>query len=121
MMAPRINILGVAVSAVDMPGAVQAIEGFIRQGVPSYIRVAAAHGLMDHWRDAILRPIFYRAAMATPEGMPLVWYLRLSGHRNVRRIYVPNLLLALGESSIEAGYTHFFDGGTEPILEDLTR
>lgn len=119
MTPARENILGVAVSAVNMTSAVREIDRLIRQGARSYICVVAAHSLMDCQRDPGLRRIFNRAAMATPDGMPLVWYLRLRGYPQVGRVYGPDLMLAVCERSLQLGHRHFFYGGTGEVLEDL--
>jgi N-acetylglucosaminyldiphosphoundecaprenol N-acetyl-beta-D-mannosaminyltransferase len=41
------------------------------------------------------------------------------GHKEVGRVYGPDLLLALCEQSLSTGYKHFFYGGTQKVLEDL--
>ncbi len=57
--------------------------------------------------------------MTTPDGMPLVWLSRLHGRRHVSRVYGPDLLIAVCQESIRAGYRHFFYGGAEGVPEAL--
>ena len=38
--------------------------------------------------------------MVTPDGMPIVWISRLMGHRQVERVYGPDLMLAVCEQSV---------------------
>jgi N-acetylglucosaminyldiphosphoundecaprenol N-acetyl-beta-D-mannosaminyltransferase len=76
---------------------------------------------MESQEDAGLRAIHDAAGLVTPDGMPLVWLGRLAGWRHVRRVYGPDLMLALCERSVTAGYRHFFYGATTSVLERLER
>ncbi len=115
------SLLGVEISAVDMRRALEWIERWVAQGEPRYVCVAAAHSLMDCRADPELRRIFNRAAMVTPDGMPLVWYLRRKGHQQVGRVYGPDLMLALCEHGEPSGLRHFFYGGTPERLHMLAQ
>jgi N-acetylglucosaminyldiphosphoundecaprenol N-acetyl-beta-D-mannosaminyltransferase len=118
-MHPRVNILGVGVSAINLGQAVAAIDQWILDRQLVYVCVAAAHSLMDCRRDPVLRKVYNNAAMVTPDGMSLVWNLRLRGHSYVNRVYGPDFLMAVCENSLERGYRHFLYGGTELVLSDL--
>lgn len=116
---PRTNVLGVGISAVNMPLALEAIDRWIVGGARQYVCVAAAHSVMECRRDAPLRRLFNRSGLTTPDGMPLVWLSRLAGQRHVRRVYGPELMLAVCQSGLEKGYRHFFYGGAAGVAEDL--
>lgn len=66
-----------------------------------------------------MRQTVNRAGLATPDGMPLVWLGRWWGHRDVTRVYGPDLMLAVCENSIEPGYSHYFYGGAAGVPELL--
>jgi N-acetylglucosaminyldiphosphoundecaprenol N-acetyl-beta-D-mannosaminyltransferase len=118
-MHPRVNVLGVGVSAINLRLASEAIDRWIQDRQPAYICVAAAHSIMDCQRDPGLRRIFNNARMVTPDGMSLVWLLRLQGHQQVSRVYGPDLLKAVFHRSTQKGHRHFLYGGTEVGLQDL--
>lgn len=115
----RVNVLGVGISAVDMAGALAVIDRWIVRRAPHYVCVTSVHGVMESQRDDELRRIHNAAGLVTPDGMPLVWLGRATGHRTMDRVYGPDLLLALCEHSIARGYRHYFYGGTTPIVERL--
>jgi N-acetylglucosaminyldiphosphoundecaprenol N-acetyl-beta-D-mannosaminyltransferase len=117
---PRANILGVSISAVNMAQAVDIIEGWLTRGEQNYICVTPAHGVMDCRRDPELNWIFNHSGLTTPDGMSIVWLLRLKGYRHVKRVYGPDLLLALCERSLETGWRHFFYGGAPGVAERLS-
>ena len=119
MSIARTNILGVGVSAVNMDLAVAAIEGWIRHSEPHYVCVANVHTITECQRNPDFRQIHNQAGMVTPDGMPLVWVSHLRGARQVRRVYGPDLLLAVSEVSAQQGYRHYFYGGAEGVAEQL--
>jgi N-acetylglucosaminyldiphosphoundecaprenol N-acetyl-beta-D-mannosaminyltransferase len=115
----RVNVLGVGVSAINIPLAVQTIELWIEQRDPHYVCVTGVHGVMESQADQDLRAIHNRAGLVTPDGMPLVWVGRLKGQRQMTRVYGPDLMLALCERAAEKGYRHYFYGGAEGVPEQL--
>ncbi|MBI4639266.1 MAG: WecB/TagA/CpsF family glycosyltransferase [Candidatus Tectomicrobia bacterium] len=116
---PRVNILGVRVSAINMEMALHTIEGWISRHEPHYVCVTTVHGVMESQRDEELRRIHNAAGLVTPDGMPLVWLSRLMGFRHVERVYGPDLMLAVCEHSVKMGYLHFFYGGAPGVAEKL--
>lgn len=117
----RANVLGVGVSAINMPIALDTIQDWIARREPNYVCVTGVHGVMESHRSPELREIHNRAGMVTPDGMPLVWLARLMGFRNVARVYGPDLMLAICERSITAGWRHFLYGGAPGVPELLAR
>jgi len=120
-MIPRANILGVGVSAINMPIAVVTIEDWISRREPNYVCVTGVHGVMESRRDPELREIHNRAGLVTPDGMPLVWLARLMGYHGVERVYGPDLMLAVCERSVACGWRHFLYGGAPGVPELLGR
>ena len=117
----RTNVLGVGVSAINIPTAVAEMERWIAEGARHYVCVSGAHGVMESQRDETLRAIHNRAGMVTPDGMPLVWMSRLHGAKHVSRVYGPDLMLAFLEQSAGKAYRHFFYGGAEGVPERLVQ
>ena len=117
---PRVNVLGVGVSAIELGTAVRVIGDWIAHRTPHYVCVSGVHGIMESQDDPALRSIHNRAGLVTPDGMPLVWLGRLAGHRGMRRVYGPDLLLACCAESERLGWRHFFYGGGDGVAELLT-
>lgn len=115
----RVNILGVGISAVTIPIALDVIDGWIAGRQSNYVCVTGVHGVMESQRVEELKEIHNAAGLVTPDGMPLVWLSHLSGFRHVERGYGPDLMLALCEHSVERGHRHFFYGGAEGVPQQL--
>ena len=115
----RTDILGVQVSAIDIPRAVGTIERWINTNQREYVCVTGVHGVMESQKDKELREIHNRAGMVTPDGMPLVFLSRWYGHRDVQRVYGPDLMIELCRRSLETGWRHFFYGGAAGVADIL--
>ena len=119
MQIERVDVLGVHVSAINMPLALETIEDWIARRERHYVCVTGVHGIMESQQDESLRRIHNAAGLVTPDGMPLVWVSRLKGQRHVNRVYGPDLMLALCERSVVKGYRHYLYGGMEGVPERL--
>ena len=115
----RANVLGIGVSAIDLRDAVRRADRLLQTNAKGYICVTGVHGVMEAQRDPSLRDILNRAFLCTPDGMPTVWVGRLQRHRRMRRVYGPDLMLALCRLSMRRGYRHFFYGGKPGVAEKL--
>ncbi|AWK88562.1 WecB/TagA/CpsF family glycosyltransferase [Azospirillum thermophilum] len=108
---PRVNVLGVGVSAINMGMALNTIEAWIADRSPHYVCVTGVHGVMESQRDPVLKDIHNGAGLVTPDGMPLVWLSRLAGFDHVSRVYGPDLFLEVAARSLATGWRHFYYGG----------
>jgi N-acetylglucosaminyldiphosphoundecaprenol N-acetyl-beta-D-mannosaminyltransferase len=119
-VVPRIDVLGVGVSAIDIPIALATIDAWIAAREPHYVCVTGVHGVMESQRDEALRRVHNDAGLVTPDGMPLVWLGRWYGQRRMDRVYGPDLMLACCAQSRARGYRHFFYGGGDGVAELLS-
>jgi N-acetylglucosaminyldiphosphoundecaprenol N-acetyl-beta-D-mannosaminyltransferase len=116
---PAENILGVPVSLIDMPRAVRVVLDGVRNRHAQYVCVRDVHGLMRSVEDPAMMDIQRKAAMVTPDGMPLVITARRRGHREISRVSGADLMDAVCDASQETGARHFFYGGKEGVAEQL--
>jgi N-acetylglucosaminyldiphosphoundecaprenol N-acetyl-beta-D-mannosaminyltransferase len=116
---PNVDILGVKVSAVDLPKAVLLADRAISSGMSGYICVTGVHGVMEAQKDPEFRRILNNAMINTPDGMPMSWIGWMNGFREMDRVYGPEFMLALCELSVMREYRHFLLGGKPGIAEAL--
>ena len=115
----KTNVLGVGISAINIPLAVQTIDDWIETKQKNYVCVTGVHGVMESQYDNELRQIHNNAGMVTPDGMPMVWLSKLAGNKHVDRVYGPDLMLEVCQHSVAKGYRHYFYGGAEGVAEKL--
>lgn len=111
-------MLGVRVSAIDMPMAIDEIARWVSRRDRRYVCVTGVHGVMESQHDPELRAIHNAAGLTTPDGMPLVWAGRHAG-ATIARVYGPDLMLAVLEQSVVHGWSSFFFGGRPGVPELL--
>lgn len=95
------------------------MAAWIARDERQYVCVTPAHTVMDCRSDPELRRTVNAAGLVTPDGMAIVWLLRLHGQRRVQRVYGPDLLAAACARSLETGWRHFFCGGAPGVAERL--
>jgi N-acetylglucosaminyldiphosphoundecaprenol N-acetyl-beta-D-mannosaminyltransferase len=117
----RINILGVGVDAIDMETALKSIQRLITEQRSGYITVIPAHTVIDCQDNPTLRKVVNASHLATPDGMSVVWLMNLQGHKQVERVYGPDLFLAACQFGLRHGWRHTFYGGEEGVGSELSK
>lgn len=118
---PRVDVLGVGISAIDMQMAVDEIRRWIENRDQQYVCVTGVHGVMESVRDPELRRIHNEAGLTTPDGMPMVWCAHSAGAEHTQRVSGPDLMMVLAERAVEEGWTSYFYGGKEGVAELLAQ
>ncbi len=112
-------ILGMRVDGTDYGAAAERVQVWAGAGLSKYVCIATVNNVMEAHDAAEYKRIMNEADMVTPDGMPLVWGLKLLGHKNATRVYGPDLtpiLLAMAEEqNIPVG----FYGGSPSALTQL--
>jgi N-acetylglucosaminyldiphosphoundecaprenol N-acetyl-beta-D-mannosaminyltransferase len=116
---PRVDVLGVAVHAIDMRVAIEQIASWIAKHEQHYVCVTGVHGVMEAQQDPELRAIHNRSGLTAPDGMPLVWAAHYAGALETERVCGTELFPAVAEHAARAGWKFFFYGGKEGVPELL--
>jgi N-acetylglucosaminyldiphosphoundecaprenol N-acetyl-beta-D-mannosaminyltransferase len=114
------RILGMRVDATSYVHAAQEILRWARQGESRYVCVATVNNVIEAHDDPAYGATIDAADLVTPDGMPLVWGLRLLGVPGATRVYGPDLTPAVCQLATEQGVPVGFYGGTQDVLEALT-
>lgn len=115
----RVNVLGVGISVLDLETAAAHVFGAVEQQRKGYVCITGVHGVSEAQTDPGFRDILNGSLLTTPDGMPMVWAGWKEGHREMDRVYGPDLMLLIFEKSAAKGTTHFFYGGRDGVAEML--
>lgn len=115
----RVNILGVGIVPTTLADTVACLEAWRNDIACRYVCCVTVHGVVSAQRDSAVRAALNRAALATADGMPLVWWYRGAGYRQAGRVCGPDLMDALCARSAREGHKHYFYGGSPRVLERL--
>lgn len=115
-----VNILGTAVSVVDLDSTVELLKQWLVQDFCGrYISVTGVHGIMEGLRVEHIRRIHNQADLCVPDGMPLTWLGHFKKHKQMNRVYGPDLMLKLLEVAAARGFSNYYYGGKPGVADDL--
>lgn len=116
----RVNILGVGAMPLDLAKAAETLERWRTERQREYVCLISVHGLVVAQRDPAIRNALNRSGMAAEDGMPLVWWSRLAGFGQARRVCGSDLLDTVCAYGLPRGYRHYFYGASPQVVELLT-
>ena len=111
----------VSLSAMTLESARDRVVNWIESGQNHYVNICTADTVVQCYDRPDMARIVVNAGMATTDGMPLVWMAKHFGCTDVSRVYGPDLMLELCALSEEKGYTHYFYGATDEVLDELRK
>lgn len=112
----RETLLGVPVDMPRFSTAVAAAIDWIGDGGRRYVCHLDARSILAARDDPAMAAAVAGAALAAPDGMPLVWLGRARGHA-VQRVYGPDFMLALLART--SGRRHLLFGSDDTTLARL--
>ncbi len=118
---PRINVLGVGVSVLNLQSALNLISHAINKKAKGYICVTGVHGVTEAQKDIWFKNILNKSFLCTPDGMPLVWLGRYFGYKEMDRVYGPDLMRLVCDWSKGKPISHFLYGGLPGVAEELKK
>jgi N-acetylglucosaminyldiphosphoundecaprenol N-acetyl-beta-D-mannosaminyltransferase len=116
---PAGRVLGMRVDATRYHETAATIAALATSGVGGAVCVATVHMVMEAFDDPEFQRIVNAADRVTPDGVPLVWALRLLGFKGAQRVYGPSLLPVVCELAAERELSVGFYGGSPEVLDTL--
>ena len=113
----KTEILGVPISLTSYDEVI-GIIGRRRHDRARTIAVCNVHSVMSARRDPALLAAICRADIATTDGVPLVWLLRMTVAGQTR-VYGPDLMKLALQRGIDPGWRHYLYGATPDTLARL--
>lgn len=124
----RVQVLGLPVDAVDLPGAVEAVLGLLGAGAGAG-RAAVARLVvtlnpeiaMAAARDALLRQAVEAADLVVADGIGIVWAARVLGQPLPGRVPGIELMEALLGEAARRGLRVYFLGARPEVVSEAAR
>jgi len=113
------QIIGVEVSCTSYSEAVSDISLWANKRESRFICAANVHMVMEAYDSSDYCKVVNNADLVTPDGMPLVWMLRLKGEYQQERVYGPTLMLHILENAEKNGIPIGFLGSTPEVVSAL--
>jgi N-acetylglucosaminyldiphosphoundecaprenol N-acetyl-beta-D-mannosaminyltransferase len=103
-------ILGMKVSPTCYSHASQLVCEWAGRRLSKYVCIACVNNVMEAYDTERFRHAMNQADLVTPDGMPVVWGLRLLGNRDATRVYGPDLTPILLQDAARRGLPVGFYG-----------
>src|SRR5579883_3225893 len=116
---PFRRICGMRVDAVNYESAVSLITSWAARRESRYVCIANVHMAMEANDSAEFCDMVNHADLVAPDGMPLVWALRLLGIPDASRVYGPDLTPLVLEAAAKQGLVVGFYGGSPSVVAKL--
>jgi N-acetylglucosaminyldiphosphoundecaprenol N-acetyl-beta-D-mannosaminyltransferase len=113
------RILQTRVDATSYRHTCDQVMDWAAAGESRYVCVATVNNLIEGWDDPGYNALMEAADLVTPDGMPLVWGLRLLGVPGASRVYGPDLTPLVCQEAARRGIPVGFYGGQDDVLDDL--
>ena len=115
------KILGTPVSPTSYESAANQMVEWAKKAESRAICIANVHVLMEAYDSREFAKGMDTADLVTPDGMPLVWMLRLKGVKGQTRVYGPTLMLHVLEMAAREKIPVGFYGADDQTLQKLIR
>lgn len=109
------------VNCTDYEQVCNSVIDWSRLSKSLYICCANVHMLMEAYDSLDYQRIINSADLITPDGMPLVWIMRLKGSRDQQRVYGPTLMLHILEAATRENISVGFYGSSPEVLQSLIK
>ncbi len=118
-MEPRVKVIGVPISAVNMEEALALLAGQLEEAKQSYICVSNVHTTVMAHDDPDYYKVQAESFLTLPDGRPLSAVGRKKGFAQMDQVRGVELMQRLFEQRQQNGYRHYFYGSTPENLGKL--
>lgn len=116
---PVQSVIGFPVTALPLDAQVELMLRWAKSRLSKVVCVANVHMLTEASWEPNLAAVLENADLVTPDGMPLVWMVRLMGHYEQDRVAGMDIMLALCQLASLRRIKVFFLGSQSLILERM--
>ncbi len=116
---PQRALLGMRVDATSYRDTSDRVLAWANERRSKVVAVATVNNVMESYDDPSFRRVMNESDLVTPDGMPLVWGLRMLGVRAATRVYGPELTPIVLHRAERAGIPVGFYGSSPEVLDRL--
>lgn len=119
MYISKINVVSSPVTALVFEQQIEVMLEWARKKLSKVVCVANVHMLMEAHLDDGFKSVLEAADMVTPDGMPLVWMMRLLGAKAQDRVAGLDIFHAVCHKAANEGVSIYLVGSTSEVLNEM--
>jgi N-acetylglucosaminyldiphosphoundecaprenol N-acetyl-beta-D-mannosaminyltransferase len=116
---PTKDLIGVPVYFSSFDEQVSQIVTWARNYQSKMVCVANVHMLIEAWQNSHFADLLRNADLVTPDGMPLVWMMKLMGVKQAERVAGMDIFHTACEQASTAQISVFLLGSSPEVLEKI--
>jgi len=116
-----IKVIGSPITALPFDAQIKTIVEWASSHESRVVCVANVHMVMEAYWYPEFSSVLKSADIVTPDGMPLVWMMRLMGECEQNRVAGMDILLSVCKLAQEGNLKVFFLGSKATILESMKK
>lgn len=113
----RVSVLGVPVDCVDMARTLTAVDEMVAGGLPRTILAVNPEKVMKAQHDPVLRRALDGAGLLIPDGIGVVYAVRMLWGEHISRVPGAELMPAICGLAAKRGYKVFLFGASHEVNE----
>lgn len=115
------RVLGTRVDPTSYAEATKRVIAWAKNRESRYVCIANVHVVMEAYDSPAFCAQVNAADLVTPDGMPLVWTLRRTGHPDQTRVYGPDLMMSVIDAAAKENVAVGLLGGKPEVLAELEK
>jgi N-acetylglucosaminyldiphosphoundecaprenol N-acetyl-beta-D-mannosaminyltransferase len=116
---PVVEIIESPVTALPFEKQIQVILEWAHERASKFVCVANTHMLVEAHNSLQFQSVLNLADMVTPDGMPLVWMMKLLGIHNQNRVAGMDVFEILCQEASQQHLSIFFVGSQTEVLAQI--
>ncbi len=115
------DLIVTPVSILTFDDQINLIVNWARQCQSKMICVANVHMLIEAWRNSLFADVLRYADLVTPDGMPLVWMLKLLGAKQSQRVAGMDIFQSVCKQAAADQISIFLLGSSPEVLDKISQ
>lgn len=118
---PKADVTGSPITALPFQSQISTVVDWAEMRLSKFVCVANVHMVMESRWDEAFREILESADMVTPDGMPLVWVMRVMGIKGQDRVAGMDIFLETCRQAELKGISVYLLGSTQDVLHKMEK
>ncbi|BBC24280.1 WecB/TagA/CpsF family glycosyltransferase [Pseudanabaena sp. ABRG5-3] len=118
---PKQDLIVTPVSTLVFDEQINLMVSWAKQKQSRMVCVANVHMLVEAWQNNQFASVLKQADLVTPDGMPLVWMLKLLGHKQAQRVAGMDIFQTVCQQAAIAQTSIFLLGSSPEVLDKISQ
>jgi len=115
------NLIVTPVSGLAFDAQIDLMIDWASKSLSKMICVANVHMLVEAWQNSHFADVLKNADLVTPDGMPLVWMMKMLGHKQAERVAGMDIFQAVCKQAEANQISIFLLGSETHVLEKMSQ